>query len=555
MNASSLAFRQEFPAPAQVSASPNNRVGRAVLQLRQLLLERQHADGSWCELLSGGGLLEAELLILLAFLKRENDSRIPRLIRALLDRQVADGGWAGSSEGPADVDATALACLALTLTGTAAESEALNRGRLRLAGWGTAGRCSSPTRLLLALFGLVAHADDWRTLPTYTRVEEWAIRVIDAYRPVRPMPKDQAIAGLFRDELRLPSGKVYNPMRWWNARQSATELQHHFAELGSDSINGPTSVLPALALGCLDAPNNSPVWDAVWRGFDERMISSGGCDYVAPFASPIRDTAESLIALRSADLTADAKPLVTACEWLWNRLVRGQARGDLAIVDAALSLIALARTDYAFRCGRHSLVEHVVYGLLDEQTADGGWGTPDQTGLVLEAVAEFGLTAGDSAVNDAIRYLERVQSSDAAWSSPLSVNQLHATWRVLKGLRAAQSDPNSAMIRRAIAWLNRKQHAGGAWGESTNADTDGLGEPSAVQTAWALQALISANETASSAVEAGVEWLLANREESGGWTDNSFTGRDPRGPHRHPLYPMLYPLAALAEFERCHGDC
>ncbi len=554
MNASSPAFRREFPAPPPTPGITVARIGPASPRLRQLLLDRQRANGSWCELPNGGGLLEAELLILLAFLERENDPRAPRLIRALLDRQLADGGWASDPDGLSDVDATALACLALTLTGTTGDSVALKRGRSRLAGWGTAGGCSSSTRLLLAIFGLVPHAEDWRTLPTYTRAEDWAVRVIDVYRPVRPMPKDQAIAGLFRDELRLPGGAVLNPLRRLGARRAGRELQGYFAEIGEDAANGPTSVLPALALGCLGVPNDSPLWEPVWRGFDARTHSVNGRDRVSPFSSPIRDTAESLIALRASGMAAEAEPAMAASKWLWDRLVRGQARGDLAIADAALSLIALARSDYAFRCGRHLLVEQITDALLDEQGVDGGWGEADETGLVLEALAEFGLVVGESVVNDAVRYLERVQRNDGAWSCSRSVNQLHATWRALKGLRAAQSDPNSAMVRRAVAWLNRRQHAGGAWGESTSAELDGLGEPSAVQTAWALQALMSANEMSSLAVEVGIEWLLANRDGDGSWTDNSFTGRDPRSPHRHPLHGMQHPLTAFAEFERCRGD-
>jgi squalene-hopene/tetraprenyl-beta-curcumene cyclase len=548
VNAPPLAFRSDVSAPTDsLFHNPKNRIGPAIDQLSGLLLERQHADGSWCEHPHGAAPIEAEAMILLAFLGIHDDPRMPRLARALLDRQLADGGWTGLPDGPADVDATATACLALTLAATSFGSSALERGRARLASWGTAGGCSGYTRLLLALFGMVPHADDWTTLPTCTPVEAWAVQVLDVYRPVRSGLRDQALAGLFRDELRLPSGPVLNPIRRWNARRAAHELEQRFMQ-SAETTNGPTTILPALALGCLALPNDSPAWQLVWRDLDERTRSVDDRDWLSPFLSPLRDTALAVLALRATGFAADSPPITSASEWIWQRLVRGQSRGDLAIADAALAVTALARTGHAFRNDRHTIIEHVIHALLDEQDAVGGWGSADLTGLVLEALAEYGLDIGEPAVVDAVDFLKDHQTAEGSWPGTMGVNFLFGTWRVLSALRAIGMEPRAEFVRRAVDWIKRSQQVEGGWGDSKN---DAIpNEPTAAHTAWAVQSLIAANEAHCPAIEAGIDWLLAINGLEGTWHDLSYTGRDPRGPHRHALHALAYPLAALAQFER-----
>src|SRR5262249_46881244 len=160
------------------------------------------ADGSWCEPPSGDVTALTDVLALLAFLEC-HDSRRPRLIQTLLSRQQSDGGWSNTPGGVSELDATVRAYLALKVNALEA-ARPLQRARERLADWG-AGRCEPRTRLLLALFGQLLH-DDWTTIPTNSLIEEFALLVTDARKPVRMMPRDSVLAHLFRDELRCPAG-------------------------------------------------------------------------------------------------------------------------------------------------------------------------------------------------------------------------------------------------------------------------------------------------------------------------------------------------------------
>ena len=57
------------------------------------LLARQRPDGHWVGELEGDTILESEYVLLLAFLGRSDDSRIPKLANYLRDKQLESGGW------------------------------------------------------------------------------------------------------------------------------------------------------------------------------------------------------------------------------------------------------------------------------------------------------------------------------------------------------------------------------------------------------------------------------------------------------------------------------
>jgi squalene-hopene/tetraprenyl-beta-curcumene cyclase len=387
--------------------------------------------------------------------------------------------------GPSDFDATVRCYFALKLHAPESD-EPLARARQRLAAWG-AGRCGSRTRLLLALFGQLRH-DDWSSVPAASSAEALALQVTDAHRPARLMPRDALLAHLFRDD-RPRAGSVWSPLRAWNGWKAAEQLQQMLAAGDSSEAGGPTTVLPLIALKCLGRRASDEAVQAAWRRLDERIIG----DNVAVALTPLRDTALALAALREAGLPADAAPITAAGEWLWARLVAGQARGNLAVEDAALVLIALAKSGFAFHGDRPGLVDHVLHSILDEQDNDGGWGTPERTGLVLEALGHYGIGADEPVVADAFGYLARAIETAGCW-------------RVLAGLRAVDHGLDSPLVRNAAIRVMQAQHAGGGW--------DDGGAPAVAATAQALLALMAAGDANCPEVDAGVDWLLNSTPES-----------------------------------------
>jgi squalene-hopene/tetraprenyl-beta-curcumene cyclase len=136
------------------------------------------------------------------------------------------------------------------------------------------------------------------------------------------------------------------------------------------------------------------------------------------------------------------------------------------------------------------------------------------------------------------------------------VNYLYGTWSVLAGLRSIGEDMNQPYVRKAVAWLLSRQNPDGGWGESCYSYNDprtaGMGKSTPSQTAWALMALLQADEVAHPAVARGIRFLLENRASHGLWEEREFTGTGfPRVFYlRYCGYAAYFPLWALALYRR-----
>jgi squalene-hopene/tetraprenyl-beta-curcumene cyclase len=117
-------------------------------------------------------------------------------------------------------------------------------------------------------------------------------------------------------------------------------------------------------------------------------------------------------------------------------------------------------------------------------------------------------------------------------------------------------DMSQPYIRRAVNWLRCCQNPDGGWGESCQSYHDprfkAAGPSTASQTAWALMGLMSAGDTDSLAVRAGIEYLLRTQEEDGNWSESYYTGTGfPCVFYlKYHLYRLYFPLMALGRFER-----
>jgi squalene-hopene/tetraprenyl-beta-curcumene cyclase len=116
-------------------------------------------------------------------------------------------------------------------------------------------------------------------------------------------------------------------------------------------------------------------------------------------------------------------------------------------------------------------------------------------------------------------------------------------------------DPSSAVIRRAVLWLESHQNGDGGWGEDCRSYDDpawiGRGASTASQTAWALLALHAAGER-SPAVERGLDWLVETQRADGTWDEPQYTGTGfPSDFYiNYHLYRLLFPIMALGRLTR-----
>jgi squalene-hopene/tetraprenyl-beta-curcumene cyclase len=117
-------------------------------------------------------------------------------------------------------------------------------------------------------------------------------------------------------------------------------------------------------------------------------------------------------------------------------------------------------------------------------------------------------------------------------------------------------------IRRAAAWLIEHQNPDGGWGEDLRSYKDkswiGRGESTASQTAWAMLALLAAQEEGAhpraeavrAAADRGAAYLAATQRADGTWDEELFTGTGFPGDFyiNYHLYRLVFPLTALGRY-------
>src|SRR3990172_4194525 len=100
-------FHSELIGPAR----------HAILRARQFLLNEQQENGSWIGVQTGDASLPSQLLLLLAYLCREQSDLAQQAAATILEQQLPCGGWSLVPNGPPDVSTSVQAYFALKLSG------------------------------------------------------------------------------------------------------------------------------------------------------------------------------------------------------------------------------------------------------------------------------------------------------------------------------------------------------------------------------------------------------------------------------------------------------
>jgi squalene-hopene/tetraprenyl-beta-curcumene cyclase len=392
------------------------------------------------------------------------------------------------------------------------------------------------------------------------------------------------------------------PVRRLALRRAAAWMRAHLE--GSDGLGAifPPMIYTAVAFRCLGVADDAPEMRWALQQLEDLMIEEGDTLRLQPCFSPVWDTALSLNALAEAGLSEDHPAVARAVRWLLAREVRGPGDWSLGnpglepagwffeyrnpfypdTDDTAMVLMALARTGAADTPAAREAAERGLRWLLAMQNRDGGWAAfdrnidrevltrvpfadhnamldpscPDITARVLEALGQFGFGPDHPQVARALRFLRRTQEKSGCWIGRWGVNYIYGTWQVLAGLRGIGFDPDDPMVRAAVAWLEKVQQPCGGWGETCASYDDpslaGRGTPTASQTAWALLALLAADEAEGDAVRRGIAYLLDTQTDAGDWNEDLFTGTGfPKVFYlKYHLYRLYFPLMALARYSK-----
>ncbi len=159
-----------------------------------------------------------------------------------------------------------------------------------------------------------------------------------------------------------------------------------------------------------------------------------------------------------------------------------------------------------------------------------------------------------AAIERAERYLRCSQNADGSWDGAWGVAFIYGTLFGIRGLLAAGASTDDSAIRRACAFLRSHQRGDGSWGEHWRSCLTGryeeLGHGHVVQTAWAMQALLQAEDPDFEALARGARWLEQMQGADGDWPEQEFAGVFFRTALiEYRLYRRFFPVWALALYE------
>ena len=125
---------------------------------------------------------------------------------------------------------------------------------------------------------------------------------------------------------------------------------------------------------------------------------------------------------------------------------------------------------------------------------------------------EKAMSAGDI-------WLRRTQKNDGTWRGVWGIQFIYGTLFGIRGLIAAGATPSDSRILTACRWLVERQREDGGWGEHHSGSLSGQyvphDESQIIQTAWALIALLGAEDAHWAAIVRGAQYLINSQNEDG----------------------------------------
>jgi squalene-hopene/tetraprenyl-beta-curcumene cyclase len=345
----------------------------AIQRSQSFLLSQQTPEGYWAGELMVDSTLVSDTIAYHHWDGKVDSEWQRKAVNHIFSMQLADGGWNIYFGGPAEVNATIKAYLALKLAGVPVTDPRMLRAREMALSLGGVPRMNTFSKLYLALLGLFP----WKYVPTipseviligkwfyvnFNDMSNWSrsmlvpLAIINHFKPSRPQNCRVTLDELYPEgfherDLRLPRDPQI--FTWRNFFICLDKL-HKFAELFAqkgvhpfrkmalkraeqwmlerfEGSNGLAAIFPAMlnaliALKALGYPDDHPQVLRAERELKNLERESRDTVRIEPCFSPVWDTAIVAICLRESGVLADHPKLKRAAEWLMTKEIR--FRGD-----------------------------------------------------------------------------------------------------------------------------------------------------------------------------------------------------------------------------------
>lgn len=659
MNTTDLVHRFLADAPLQPAATrtplaPSRHqlaipVRTSIFRSRCHLVRQQRVDGSWAGQRSGDISSLIQFVLLSAYLGQLDSELVDQSIESLKRDEHPNGGWSLVPGGPIDLNASVLAYFALKVAGQDGSQQLMGRARQVIRELGGADAANSATRWWLALLGQIDYdhcpevAPEWLLASMFHSHADAAserrlaaMAIVAAKRPRRIIDVSRGVRELF----------IEQPTHW--PKQSADFAPPQASMVGEiwsrcervglapfrkRALERARFLLTELAveLGCQDAELEELAWHWIALkalGFQESSPAIVACqhrldhlvfvDSIAdesrsqPETALTADTALAIEAIRASGVAIDQPPVAAGIRWLVEHRVAPveAAHNDreMAAVLRAIAPVTIAETEdscvlppvlqVAIRAddSQTELLHHdtelapIATSIADEfvarQRFDGGWSpwsgaessrrsrgmlrasfrrplevsSADATAATLVLLAEHGVSPSHPAMIRGGIFLRQSQRGDGSWDSATGARFLHGTTWAIRGLLATGAPLDDSAVAAGLNWLVVQQHESGGWGEALGSSANPRefvrAEATAIQTAWVVLALVAAGHADHEATRRGIEFLVGAQQDDGRWYDSLLSVRDSAGGswYRNDLHSAALPLLALARWAVAIGQ-
>ncbi len=360
-------------APNEWPENPLHKLHDAIERTQRMLLAQQKPEGYWIAELMVDSTIASDMV---AF--RHWDGKVDpiwqkKAVQHIFSQQLPEGGWNIYYGGPAEVNATVKAYLALKLAGIPPTDLRMLKARSVALSLGGPPRMNTFSKLYLALMGLYP----WDYVPTipseiiligkwfhvnFNEMSSWSrsmlvpLAIINHFKPTRlthpPVHLNELYPEGFheRDLAIRPDPNILTWRNFFLWLDKLHKFAEWFARLGIhpfrrralkkaeswmlerlEGSDGLAAIFPAMlncliALKALGYPDDHPQVVRAEQELKKLQHESEDRVWLEPCLSPCWDTAIALLALRESGVDDRHPQLEKAARWLLDKEIR--FRGD-----------------------------------------------------------------------------------------------------------------------------------------------------------------------------------------------------------------------------------